>query len=663
MFVEVGVLHPVRWVSSWAVDARPGPPCCGPRRFARGDPRAGRAAALEDAGSMAAPSARSDVVWSSPASRRAGSGVSSPMAGAFVDANAVSPITAHLIGATRAWRSRRRRRHAARCPIGGSSCCTSGAPTRRAAAGSSRDVRSSRSTSTANVGASTSSSPPRLVPGPASGLLSARGGSWRGSRVGAARAWGSTPSRPSAGGGPVARRNEGLTLGRGMDGDRRHLGRRASPDGLPRAALEVFDITTDYTAYGAKVTATPPADGANEYDGLQALKKAAAAQKEAQEAAQAPQNWRPSATIRRRPWPTRPPNSPSPNARSPTPAPPAACAATARCPACSTAAATIRPVRRRRPRAAPRARRPRRGLELELGGAAHARRAAGRPAPSSARAHHARRPPARRPQRRHPRDRPVELVGDEDAPGVVEGGVLEHVTRELNIEALPNEIPERHRGRRLQDGDERHAQLSAVTAPKGVTLLDDPDETVVATLTPPELQADVRGRRRGRIETETEVVGEGEAPRTTRPRATQAATTPPTRAPSSAARAPALRRGVGSGRLAGRRARQPGRALRAHAAQRRLRRRRGARAALGAAAPQAEVRRALHRGPHGARRPPRRRAAAADLHERGRAAPPARRAARCRSSSTTCSSCTTRSTCRSATSARAWAAASRATTG
>jgi large subunit ribosomal protein L25 len=35
----------------------------------------------------------------------------------------------------------------------------------------------------------------------------------------------------------------------------------------------------------------------------------------------------------------------------------------------------------------------------------------------------------------------LELVGTEDAPGVREGGVLEHVTREVNIEALPTDIP------------------------------------------------------------------------------------------------------------------------------------------------------------------------------------------------------------------------------
>ena len=34
------------------------------------------------------------------------------------------------------------------------------------------------------------------------------------------------------------------------------------------------------------------------------------------------------------------------------------------------------------------------------------------------------------------------LLGAEEAPGVKEGGVLEQVTRELTIEALPTEIPD-----------------------------------------------------------------------------------------------------------------------------------------------------------------------------------------------------------------------------
>ena len=37
----------------------------------------------------------------------------------------------------------------------------------------------------------------------------------------------------------------------------------------------------------------------------------------------------------------------------------------------------------------------------------------------------------------------LELEGSEESPGVKEGGVLEHVTREIAIVALPGNIPER----------------------------------------------------------------------------------------------------------------------------------------------------------------------------------------------------------------------------
>jgi large subunit ribosomal protein L25 len=107
----------------------------------------------------------------------------------------------------------------------------------------------------------------------------------------------------------------------------------------------------------------------------------------------------------------------------------------------------------------------------------------------------------------------LELLGGESAPGAIEGGVLEHVTREINIEALPNDIPERLQVdvSSMQINDT--LLLSAVQAPEGVTILDDPDETVVATLTPPKLQADLEALdEEAALEQETELVGEGEAP-------------------------------------------------------------------------------------------------------------------------------------------------------
>src|ERR1035437_872959 len=103
---------------------------------------------------------------------------------------------------------------------------------------------------------------------------------------------------------------------------------------------------------------------------------------------------------------------------------------------------------------------------------------------------------------------PLELTGAEDAPGVKEGGVLEQITRELNVEALPTAIPEAivHEVGEMQIGET--IGLAAVAMPAGVTLLDDVEDTVVATLFPPKLQAEVEEE----IEAETELVGEGEEP-------------------------------------------------------------------------------------------------------------------------------------------------------
>ncbi|HKH79465.1 MAG TPA: 50S ribosomal protein L25 [Solirubrobacteraceae bacterium] len=100
---------------------------------------------------------------------------------------------------------------------------------------------------------------------------------------------------------------------------------------------------------------------------------------------------------------------------------------------------------------------------------------------------------------------PLELSGTEEAPGVKEGGVLEQITRELNVQALPTAIPESisYDIGEMQIGDT--IALEALSAPEGVELLDDP-ETVLATLSPPRLQTEAEEE----IEAETELVGEGE---------------------------------------------------------------------------------------------------------------------------------------------------------
>jgi large subunit ribosomal protein L25 len=89
---------------------------------------------------------------------------------------------------------------------------------------------------------------------------------------------------------------------------------------------------------------------------------------------------------------------------------------------------------------------------------------------------------------------------------VKEGGVMEHVTRELNIESLPTSIPERIVADVSHMEPAATMHLSELSPPEGVIFLDDPEETIVATVTIPTEVVEPE------IEEETELVGEdGEA--------------------------------------------------------------------------------------------------------------------------------------------------------
>jgi large subunit ribosomal protein L25 len=98
----------------------------------------------------------------------------------------------------------------------------------------------------------------------------------------------------------------------------------------------------------------------------------------------------------------------------------------------------------------------------------------------------------------------VELVGGDEAPGVVEGGVLSQETREITIEALPGDIPDsiKHDVSALEMNST--ITLDALTAPAGVTFVDEAD-TLIASIMPPTLEPVEE-----EIETETGLVGEGE---------------------------------------------------------------------------------------------------------------------------------------------------------
>jgi large subunit ribosomal protein L25 len=108
----------------------------------------------------------------------------------------------------------------------------------------------------------------------------------------------------------------------------------------------------------------------------------------------------------------------------------------------------------------------------------------------------------------------VQIEGAEEAPGVKEGGVLEHVTHQLNIEALPTAIPEAIHVDVSGMEIAATMHLSEVAPPEGVAFLDDPEETIIATVVVP-----TEVEEPEEIEEETELVGEeaeaaeeGEAP-------------------------------------------------------------------------------------------------------------------------------------------------------
>ena len=79
---------------------------------------------------------------------------------------------------------------------------------------------------------------------------------------------------------------------------------------------------------------------------------------------------------------------------------------------------------------------------------------------------------------------PLTVAGVEDSPGVSEGGVLDQVAYDVEVESLPGDIPQ---GltldvSSLQIGD--NLTLADVELPEGVELISDPEE-IAATVTPP----------------------------------------------------------------------------------------------------------------------------------------------------------------------------------
>ena len=77
---------------------------------------------------------------------------------------------------------------------------------------------------------------------------------------------------------------------------------------------------------------------------------------------------------------------------------------------------------------------------------------------------------------------PLHIVGE--SPGAEEGGVLQQVAYELQIESLPGDIPQEITLDVSNLGMNENLTLGDVTLPEGVTLVSDPEE-VAATVTAP----------------------------------------------------------------------------------------------------------------------------------------------------------------------------------
>jgi large subunit ribosomal protein L25 len=80
---------------------------------------------------------------------------------------------------------------------------------------------------------------------------------------------------------------------------------------------------------------------------------------------------------------------------------------------------------------------------------------------------------------------------------------MEQVTHQLNIEALPTDIPEYISADVSGMEIAATMHLSELTAPAGVEFLDDPDETIIATVVVP-----TEVEEPEEVEEETELVGE-----------------------------------------------------------------------------------------------------------------------------------------------------------
>jgi large subunit ribosomal protein L25 len=94
-------------------------------------------------------------------------------------------------------------------------------------------------------------------------------------------------------------------------------------------------------------------------------------------------------------------------------------------------------------------------------------------------------------------DVPIQTIGE--APGVQQGGVVDHHLFELHVESLPQDVPDSVEAdvSGLELNDNLH--VSDLVPPKGVTILTDPEELVLAVVIPAILKTEAELGEEGEV--------------------------------------------------------------------------------------------------------------------------------------------------------------------
>ena len=83
---------------------------------------------------------------------------------------------------------------------------------------------------------------------------------------------------------------------------------------------------------------------------------------------------------------------------------------------------------------------------------------------------------------------PLHVVGE--SPGADEGGVLQQVAYEVQVESLPGDIPQELTLDVSSLGMNENLTLADLTLPEGVTLISDPEEVAATVTAPTEITAE-----------------------------------------------------------------------------------------------------------------------------------------------------------------------------